>query len=86
MAGGDMALAPRGRKLGANLVGLMLSAAAAACFTVGAYFETHAVGELTITARRVLALTEVRIDQVTEALEELAHDRCTPAPTPIAPR
>ena len=70
-----MALAPRGRKLGANLVGLALSVAAAgaAYFTVEVYFETQAVGELTITARRVIALTEARVDQVTEALEELAQ-------------
>ena len=69
-----MAIAPNIRRLAAVLIGLTLSAAAAAAMHALAsdYVEQDAVNELTITARRVIALTEARLDGVTEALAEMA--------------
>jgi sensor c-di-GMP phosphodiesterase-like protein len=61
--------------MAAVLIGLTLSgvAAAAVYFALGEYLERQGVDELAISARRVIALTESRLDQVTEALEELAR-------------
>jgi sensor c-di-GMP phosphodiesterase-like protein len=70
-----MAISPNIRRLAAVLTGLTLPVAAAAAMhaLVGDYVERETIDELTVTARRVIALTEVRLDGVTEALADMAQ-------------
>ena len=67
--------APKLKTLAAILTGLALAGASAAGVhaLVSDYVEQEAVTELTITAKRAVALTETRLDRAIEALDELAH-------------
>jgi sensor c-di-GMP phosphodiesterase-like protein len=67
--------APKLKTLAAILIGLALAGASAAGvhMLVSDYVEQQGVSELTISARRVIALTEARLDRAVEALEELAQ-------------
>ena len=66
--------APKLTKLAAILIGLALAGASAAgvhALIVG-YIEQQGVGELGISGRRIIALTEMRLGRAVEALDELA--------------
>ena len=67
--------APKHRKLAAILIGMTLAAASSAGvhYWVSDYVERQGVAELTISAKRAVALTEARLDRAIEALEELAQ-------------
>ena len=67
--------APKLRKLAAILIGLTFAGACSAGvhYWVSDYVERQGVAELDISAKRVIALTESRLDRAIEALEELAH-------------
>jgi sensor c-di-GMP phosphodiesterase-like protein len=72
---GEPVVSPILRKAAAILIGLMLSGAAAVAVHswVSDYVERQGVNELNISAGRVIALTEARLDRAIEALEELAR-------------
>ena len=67
--------APKLRKLAAILIGLTFAGTCSAGvhYWVSDYVERQGVAELDISAKRVIALTESRLDRAIEALEELAH-------------
>ena len=75
MRTGEPVVSPILRKAAAILIGLMLSGAAAVAVHswVSDYVERQGVNELNISAGRVIALTEARLDRAIEALEELAR-------------
>ena len=62
------------KKLAAILIGLSLAGASAAGVDawIKGYIAQQGVGELAISARRVIALTEMRLARAVEALDELA--------------
>ena len=67
--------APKLKTLAAVLTGLALAGASAAGVhaLISDYVEQQGLAELNISARRVIALTEARLDRAIEALEELAQ-------------
>ena len=67
--------APKLKTLAAVLTGLALAGASAAGVhgLISDYVEQQGLAELNISARRVIALTEARLDRAIEALEELAR-------------
>jgi sensor c-di-GMP phosphodiesterase-like protein len=67
-------ISPRLWKLTAIPIGLALAGvpAAAVHFSLSHYIEQDGIKELNVAAKRVIALTETRIDRVVEALDDLA--------------
>src|SRR6185295_5617732 len=67
-------ISPKLWKLAAIPIGLALAGvpAAAVHFWLSHYIEQDGIKELNVAAKRVIALTETRIDRVVEALDDLA--------------
>jgi len=70
-------VSPKLRKLAAILIGIALAGvpAAAVHSWLGRYLERQGVSDLEVTAKRVIALAEMRFGRVIEALDDLAARR-----------